>query len=310
MAIQSELERAQFSSPTNTKTENDHRYQQQWLQLVTSPDLRAAQWKEKEQYSRRELLVGAQSPVPNVAHEHRVQWWACQLSKENLRKYLNFIPTSPPLLTGCSRFETLPQDILGKICRYVPYEDLLRLYQLSKTLHVIINPHLAPYETIISFVLRAERDFRQHYRRNPPNSGCYMCYRVLPAEVFARDQVQQARIRTSPFEEQSVVNLRRFCICCGIQSGCHGRGDSLITQTGIQYWLCDCLHVLGEKTSGCGDCRMLCPIVSRGSEEASSSKKPKYSVFAKYNELRGLALFDPRQTTYSTISPYQSPYQM
>ncbi|KAI2630314.1 hypothetical protein GGS26DRAFT_105690 [Hypomontagnella submonticulosa] len=269
MAVQTELVLAQFSSlKTTTKAENDQKY---WFQTICS-QLPKPILHVKPEFS---YTTPSQTLEP-LAHESRVQWFACQLSKDTLRQYLNFIRVPLPLQRGSSSLDILPQDIIDRICRYIPYENLLWLYQESKSLHRIIDPHLAPHETKLSLVLRAERDYPKHYdppARRLPGLGCFMCYRVLPVSVFAKHQTRQALLRTLPSEEQSVIHLRRFCIPCGIQSGCHVAGDELNTRTGERYWLCDCLCVLSDATPGCGNCSALCPLAPKGSRERMSPRR-------------------------------------
>ncbi|KAI1392699.1 uncharacterized protein F4822DRAFT_138348 [Hypoxylon trugodes] len=264
MAIQSEIERHQSSSmTTNYQTKNEQNYQRHWLQLISNQPLETAP------IPNQPLLVPVSNLITIPSHEDRVQWFACRLSKRFIHQYLNVMPVQLPLLRGNCHLELLPQDIIDRICRYVPYEDLISLYRLSRTMNQVIDPQLAPHETKLSFVLRAERDFPQHFTKtkvnpNSPRLGCYMCFRVLSGDVFDSDQPVQALLRTSLSDEQVIVNLRRFCIPCGIQSGCHNPGDKLVTRNGGRYWICDCLNVLDDKTAGCKNCRTLCPLSPRG----------------------------------------------
>ncbi|XXH05697.1 hypothetical protein Hte_012132 [Hypoxylon texense] len=284
-----QLQLAQNSSFTpDLKPQNEQLYQQEWLQLITNQAIQAIEPKEHLP------PPSAPNQPRNTDYASQAQWFACQLSKRTLRQYLDYIPVPLPLPTGGARLEILPQDVLDRICQHVPYEDLLRLHQQSRTLHARVDPHLAPYPTKLSFVLRAERDFRRHYERTPPNLGCYMCHRVLPAGLFAIRQARQALLRPSfpptvavtgvaggpqgP-QIQTVVNLRRFCIACGVRTGCHGRGDALVSQTGAQYWLCECPRVHPERAPGCGDCRMFCPIVVRRADEAGAPRDATYRIW-------------------------------
>ncbi|KAI1378595.1 hypothetical protein F4677DRAFT_411337 [Hypoxylon crocopeplum] len=284
MAIQTELKLAQPTlSLANINARNEQYHQQQWLRLISTPSREVVQERENSQHSNQQPPLSLSSQDPSAAHAREVQWFACQLSKGTLRQYLDIIPVLLPLPRGSTRLDLLPQDVLNRICQYVPYENLLWLYQESKTLNQIIDPHLAPYETKISFVLRAERDFPQHYGEKPPSLGCYMCHRVLPPSVFAADQPLQALLQVTPSAQQSVVNLRRFCIPCGIRWGCHGAGDKLSTRTGGRFWLCDCLRVLGDKTPGCKDCRALCPLLTRGPDDEMVSRRSGHRVWRLMN---------------------------
>ncbi|KAI5864837.1 hypothetical protein GGS23DRAFT_595529 [Durotheca rogersii] len=258
MAIQSELER-----PGSWALATDH-YPPQRLRpisSISSPHLGLAPPRPAVQLPR----LAAISEASALSHAGRVERLAGRLKKGTRRRYLEAI--------GAARLELLPQSVLDRICRHVPYERLLWLYQQSRALRRHVDPHLAPHETKLSFVLRAERDYPQHRLSAPPNLGCYMCHRVLPAALFASNQPLQALLR-APFPDpgpgpsprprptppQVVVNLRRFCIRCGIQSGCHLPGDSLITRTGYQFWLCRCFRILDDHVPHCKDCRAVCPF--------------------------------------------------
>ncbi|KAI8961984.1 hypothetical protein F5Y11DRAFT_324281 [Daldinia sp. FL1419] len=184
---------------------------------------------------------------------------ANRLSRETLCQYHNTITVPLPLSKGGCHLEVLPQDLIDRISQYVPYENLIYLSWVSKRLNKMVDPQLAPYETKLSFVLRAERDFYRHYTSNankPPNLGCYMCHKVLPAGVFAFNQPLQAGVYGSMLDEPVVVNLRRFCLMCGIQMGLHKSGDEIITRTGERYWICKCKFILSEKTTSCRSCGM------------------------------------------------------
>ncbi|OTB04418.1 hypothetical protein M426DRAFT_11567 [Hypoxylon sp. CI-4A] len=280
MAIESRFERPQsFHSIVGIRRENEEQQQQQQQQQ------RYERWPIYNQLpppvQRLRLPALFETKPLTPSHESRVQWFACQLSKATLRRYLSSVvvvttvarptPMPMPLPRGGARLELLPQDVIDRICSYVPYEDLLRLHQESAALQRVVNPHLASHDSKLSFVLRAERDFPQHRRAR--NLGCYMCFRVLPADFFASNQALQAKLRAAPEDAQVIVNLRRFCIYCGIQSGCHSAGDELNTRGGGRLWLCDCLRVLDGRTPGCKECKALCPLIPRGSDDFMSLRR-------------------------------------
>ncbi|KAI0103427.1 hypothetical protein F4814DRAFT_96892 [Daldinia grandis] len=181
-----------------------------------------------------------------------------RFSKRTLRRYLDTITVSLPLSKGVCHLEILPKDIINQISQYVPYENLIYLSWASKALNKMVDPHLAPHETKLSLVLRAERDYYRHYSLKPSSLGCFICYKILPASVFAIDQPLQAELCTSASSEPVVVNLRRFCIGCGIQSGLHKPGDELTTRIDSQFWICDCLCIHGETTLVCRSCGVMC----------------------------------------------------
>ncbi|KAI2614871.1 hypothetical protein GGR54DRAFT_321489 [Hypoxylon sp. NC1633] len=270
MAIQSLPERTQPSRPTKVDPNNARDCQQQWLQVVFDPSSKTEQRGQCYQGWGQQPPLSSSSHAQIVAHQHRVQQFACQLSNETRYRYLNMIPVPLPLPTVGTRLEFLPRDVLNRICEYVDYEKLIWLYQESRTLNRIIDPQLAPYATKLSFVLQAERYFPQHYGAKPPNLGCYMCSKVLPASFFASNQPLQARLQNKPEEEQSVVNLRRFCIDCGIQCGCHCPGGEINTRTGDRFWLCNCLRMLSDKTTDCMTCGAFSPSAPRRRRERLS----------------------------------------
>ncbi|KAI2472604.1 hypothetical protein F4781DRAFT_344692 [Annulohypoxylon bovei var. microspora] len=265
MAISTELERAKHYPAGYNRSKNEQYSRRQWLQVISNQIPRAVQIPSQP------LLLPALIRPPLKVDDNCVQWFACQLSKGTARQYLNAISVPLPIPKDGTRLELLPQNIIDRICGYIPYENLLWLYQESRALHRMIDPHLAPYETRASFVLRAERDFFQHYSAKPPNLGCYTCSRVLPAGMFASNQPLQALLRATPLDEEMIVNLRRFCVYCGIQSGCHNPGDELNTRVGGRFWLCDCLNILADVTPGCKDCGARCPLVPRGRVRLAAS---------------------------------------
>ncbi|KAI1089884.1 hypothetical protein F5B19DRAFT_465469 [Rostrohypoxylon terebratum] len=247
----------------NVKSESYSR-QPQWLQVMTNQTHRASHYLRPPSFSRPIL-------EEIINHDTLVDLFASQLSAGIQERYRDKISVTLPLPRNGARLEILPQNVLNRICSYIPYEHLLWLYQENRALHKKIDPYLAPYETRASFVLRAERDFYQHYSAKPPNLGCYDCTRVLPAAFFASNQPLQALLRATPLDEETVVNLRRFCIYCGIQSGCHSPGDELNTRTGGRFWICECLYILDDATPGCKDCKARCPLVPRGRVKLAAS---------------------------------------
>ncbi|KAI1465415.1 uncharacterized protein F4812DRAFT_121560 [Daldinia caldariorum] len=185
---------------------------------------------------------------------------AKSLSKRTLRQYLDAIAVPLPLTKGHCHLELLPQDIINRISQYVPYESLIYLSWVSKALNRMVDPYLAPHETKLAFVIRAERDFHRHFSGEWPNLGCFMCFKVLPADLFAVDQPLQAELRRSAVDEPVIIDLRRFCIGCGIQSGLHKAGEELNTRVGGRFWICNCLCILGDQTLVCRDCGTVCQL--------------------------------------------------
>ena len=62
-------------------------------------------------------------------------------------------------------------------------------------------------------------------------------------------------------EDEHLVNLRRFCIDCGVRAGLHAPGDLLYTRSGQRLWLCRC-RVVWELPAclKCPRCLGDCPL--------------------------------------------------
>ncbi|KAI1502945.1 hypothetical protein F5X99DRAFT_377070 [Biscogniauxia marginata] len=205
-----------------------------------------------------------------VSFSSKVQWLASQLSHQTRQKYQQ--PYSRPM----AKFplESLPKNVIDRICLYVPYEQLLHLSMGSRILLSIVDPYLAPFDTMMSLVLRAERDFAKHVLKEgggssqrrekaPYNLGCYVCYRVLPPERFASNQPPKVIVQDDDTGCQSIICLRRYCINCGLRVGYHGPGDYLERPTGERSWICNCGNVIDwNETSNCEVCRAVCPFRS------------------------------------------------
>ncbi|KAI0178754.1 hypothetical protein GGR52DRAFT_533299 [Hypoxylon sp. FL1284] len=223
-------------------------------------------------YSPNNILYAAH-------HENKVRLFASWLSDSTARKYLDRIRVPLPLSVGGGGLDILPQGVLNEICKRVPYEYLLRLYQQSRALHETIDPQLAPTDTKVAFVLRAERDFAQHsaganINVDPPNMGCYACYRVLRPELFAQGQTTRL-VKT----KTAVLGLRRFCVHCGIRLGYHEPGKPLTMERGRAQWVCKCSHILPTRVFSCDECG--CDVIMSSQRRSTIKKKVKRDAWNK-----------------------------
>ena len=65
-----------------------------------------------------------------------------------------------------TNLDSLPAGIQLAIASYLPYETLISLSQVSRSLHDTIKPEtIASYEDKLAFVMRAEKDFAKHFPR-------------------------------------------------------------------------------------------------------------------------------------------------
>lgn len=146
-----------------------------------------------------------------------------------------------PGRTLVTPLEALPKEIIDEISRYLPYKTLINMQWSSPVLWKKVDTQLAPYESRVSFVLRAESEFARHQRgyqdrnkgsrerqgrasvtdsngyynfdrhdddplnRDFNNSGCYVCFRVLRTSRF--ENLNKLKLR-----ENVPVDMRRFCI--------------------------------------------------------------------------------------------------
>jgi hypothetical protein len=167
----------------------------------------------------------------------------------------------PERCRGRSWLYRLPQEVVDTIARHLPYEALLRLRTLSRTLHRIIDPRLAAEETKIALVMHSEKDFERNFRRSEERLGCYVCYRVLRASAFATDQM--ARDPFAPhLPGRPPTYLRRFCIDCGLSRGYHYPGEVLERRRDFTtWWVCGCRQLRNrESTVTCCRCGMNMPL--------------------------------------------------
>lgn len=163
----------------------------------------------------------------------------------------------------------LPQEALNRIARYLPYEALLVLGGLSRTLRRRVDPQLAAEESKIGLVLRAEKDAAHNFRRHRERLGCFACYRVLAVGEFAAEQLAR-----DPYSRGTGAGggtfLRRYCVPCGLRRGWHRPGEVIERRDSSTWWVCGCRQARDKTTtSACRRCR---------SEYSSSSfEAPRHS---------------------------------
>ncbi|KAI5922045.1 hypothetical protein F4810DRAFT_675235 [Camillea tinctor] len=251
MAIQSEIERYQnHRAAPYPDTPRYHTSSKGVQSSAQQPNLPA------RPLTRRLQLPGYRAPLSSY------------FSPQTWHKYHKSY--SRPI-RGCL-FESLPKSIIDKICSYVPYEYLLLLRRTNHIMLTLIDPYRAPYHTMVSCVLRAERDFSRHHN-SPYNLGCYTCFRVLPASEFASNQPSEVIVREKLTGHETIVNLRRYCIDCGLRVGYHGPGDFLMRPGGQKSWVCRCGDVINwDRASQCDVCKAICPFQSMAAARKNARK--------------------------------------
>ncbi|KAF7517373.1 hypothetical protein G7054_g13830 [Neopestalotiopsis clavispora] len=171
------------------------------------------------------------------------------------------------------------------IAKQLPYETLLVLQTLSRTLRRIIDPQLASEASKLSLVMRAEKDGTHNFCVRPPRQrrgtatdghrhhhhhpddhhhhhqqqrlGCFSCYRVLAMGAFAAEQL--ARDPFAPATAPAPF-LRRYCVPCGLARGWHYPGEVIERRDGSTWWVCQCRRAWDKSTTL--SCRH-CGIVAR-----------------------------------------------
>ncbi|EJP61157.1 uncharacterized protein BBA_09903 [Beauveria bassiana ARSEF 2860] len=136
---------------------------------------------------------------------------------------------TPINVTGS--FRTLGDDIQRMIFSHLDYQSLIFLSQTSHHFHQMARPELADQQDQFQFVMRAEKEFKQHFpnEKSPGNFACYFCYRVLQADSFREDQAHEAfvdcdgsfvlDVKPENAAKYSTVQLRRYCKTCGCKNG-------------------------------------------------------------------------------------------
>ena len=159
--------------------------------------------------------------------------------------------------------ELLPWDVQTGIYAHLDYQSLLCLSQTSHYFRKKVLPEKATLEDKLQFVMRAEKDFPQHRCTEdfPGNFGCYFCFRVLSPSSFAKNQREAVYLDRSltvipddavDLNAYRKLQLRRFCVNCGIVYGFHRIGERLTTLDGDTFWLCRCQKVRRDWCWGCG----------------------------------------------------------
>lgn len=175
-----------------------------------------------------------------------------------------------------SIIERLPAEVREIVFSYLDYQSLIFLSMVNRHFHHSVIPHqIASPLDKFSFIMRAAKDFPQHRssetrkRHQPGNYECYYCFRVRAPEHF--DVLQDTRAYFDPQGRvvsgrcpgpgDKLVELRRFCIECGIRTGLHQPSDCLETKTGQNLWVCNC-RIVWQKPDclRCPDCSSTCPL--------------------------------------------------
>lgn len=146
----------------------------------------------------------------------------------------------------------LPPEVLGRIARHLPYEALLVLGGLSRTLRRRVDPQVAAEESKIGLVLRAEKDAAHNFRRHRERLGCFACYRVLAVGEFAAEQLAR-----DPYSRRTggATFLRRYCVPCGLRRGWHRPGEVIERRDSSTWWVCGCRQARDKATtSACRRC--------------------------------------------------------
>ena len=115
---------------------------------------------------------------------------------------------SRPLLAQTSHTPSIIWTNLFKVPRlllHLDYQSLIALSQVNRQLHQAIDPQIASKEDKFGFVMKAERDFSQHFPKDesgwPGNFACYYCFRVRNPKY-------------SDFRSILVRTWKRVCIEC------------------------------------------------------------------------------------------------
>ena len=167
-------------------------------------------------------------------------------------------PGHPP-----KSLDSLPEEILKRIFRFAPYEELLVLRRCNSFFNAKV-PQLAPYENKVASLLCMEKKGRKrvsHPGSSAPSTssqemqmyfGCYLeCFALLDPSRFAdRDSLP----------EGLPTNHRRFCILCGVKKGYYAPGAHIVTLTRATVWVCDCSKLLSQYDYHCAVCNMHCPF--------------------------------------------------
>ncbi|RYP78323.1 hypothetical protein DL769_003201 [Monosporascus sp. CRB-8-3] len=95
---------------------------------------------------------------------------------------------------------------------------------------------------------------RPHHHQRPAgdeqmNFGCYLnCIRVLPPSQFVGARDLPGRLP---------VNMRRFCIPCGVGASIHHPGDSVVATDGRRVWAEPVVNAVAGLFDAYGDAQLV-----------------------------------------------------
>ena len=183
--------------------------------------------------------------------------------------------------------QALPAELQNQVIEQLRYIDAVRLSQVNKYFHSIVDPQQWRKEQKIAEIHEAER-WEKHNRVYFANRfdndnlkkwvvvsdgfACFGCFRVRDKSHFVRNQVERHGAKSS----YTYVHLshRRLCIDCSLFRGIH-RPVTLLNIVSGQAWTVS-NGVMGpsDKTITrllvCGDCGQACELVAVGPPQICS----------------------------------------
>ncbi|KAK3630423.1 hypothetical protein LTR56_017481 [Elasticomyces elasticus] len=165
---------------------------------------------------------------------------------------------------------SLPPELHLRVVKDLDYLEAVRLSQVNKHFHALVDPQQCPVEDKRRFVRDAQywpKHNRMHLSMvsddgetlfDTNGHACYSCYRVRPKREFSVRHSTKTLGKTSPrdYEDESgIYGCGRFCVDCGIKSGDYRAGmrlkvvvDERLTPTNREY-LCE-----AETLALCSSC--------------------------------------------------------
>jgi len=160
-------------------------------------------------------------------------------------------------------FERLTDEIRQKVFTNLDYQDLISLSKTSRFLNQNVKPQsMASLSSKLAFVRNVENFYKKHFPNvqgpnHPGNFACYICFRVRGPAHFVAEQLRAIFVNdkgqrvpdVTKFQEVGgysktsdirPIELRRFCIKCGVKEGFHLPGDLLVTKLKEEFWICQC----------------------------------------------------------------------
>ena len=212
--------------------------------------------------------------------------------------------------------QALPAELLNQVIERLGYIDAIRLSQVNKYFHSIVDPPQWPAEQKVAEIHEAERwekhnrvyfanrfhnDHRKKLMVVSDGFACFSCYRVRDKSDFATNQVERQGAKSS----HTYVHLghRRICIDCALFSGIYRPGTLLNVVSG-QAWTIS--HgVMGPSDKKitrllvCGDCEQACKFVAVGPPQICSGCEETQTQIDAW--VTGKAMMDSRKRGYETV---------